>query len=81
MRSPKYSYLFINDELLKMLNELGYTHFYTKEQVDSFEHNRAFYYCVDRKEYGYVDVVPNIEVKNIKENEDYLRSQLKEKNK
>jgi hypothetical protein len=70
-----YKYLFVKQELTDILNELGYTHFVTKDKVDSFTEGRAFYYCIEKKEYGYVDVVPNSEVKNIKHNEEYLRYQ------
>ena len=72
----KYSYIFINQELLNMLNKLGYVHFVTKDHVDSFEDGRAFYYCVENKQYGYVDVVPCAEVENIKDNEEYLKQEI-----
>lgn len=71
-----YSYLFINQKLLDMLNKLGYVHFVTKEQVKSFENGRAFYFCKENKKYGYVNVVPNSEIKNIEENINYLKKEL-----
>ncbi len=70
-----YKYLFITQELTDTLNELGYTHFATKDKVDSFEEGRAFYYCIEEKKYGYVDVVPYSEIKNIEQNEEYLKTQ------
>ena len=69
----KYNYVFVNQEIVDNLNKLGYVHFNTKEQVDSFKDGRAFYYCIENKQYGYVDVVPNNEIPNIKANEKYLK--------
>lgn len=75
-----YKYLFINQELTDALNKLGYTHFATKDKVDSFEDGRAFYYCIEEKKYGYVDVVPYKEIKNIKKNEEFLKIQIEKFN-
>jgi len=73
----KYSYIFINQELLDILNRLGYVHFATKDQVESFKDGRAFYFCIENKQYGYVDILPYAEVENIKSNEEYLREEDK----
>ena len=72
----KFNYLFINQELLDMLNKLGYVHFVSKEQVKSFKEGKAFYFCKENKEYGFVDVVPYCEVKNIEKNIEFLKDEL-----
>ena len=70
----EYSYIWFKQELLDMLNALGYVHFYTKEQVvDGFEDGKAFYFCESTKTYGYVPCVPYSEIKKIKQNEEHLR--------
>lgn len=70
----KYNYIWSKQEFTDILNDNGYVHFVSKEKVSSFTEGRAFYFCKENKEYGYVDVIPYSEVEKIKENGDYLRS-------
>lgn len=72
----KYRYIWFKQELLDILNKLGYVHFFTKDAVDSFEYGKAFYYCEEEKTYGYVPCIPNSEIDNIKENEKYLQDAI-----
>ena len=75
----KYNYVFVTDEIVTGLNSLGFAHFITKSSGNSFTVGRAFYYCIENKEYGYVDVVPNKELHNIEANTNYILNQLKDK--
>lgn len=73
----QYRYIWSSNKTLEKLNKLGYVHFYTKDHVDEMKEGRAFYFCVENKKYGFVDVIPYDEVKNIKSNLDYIESCLK----
>lgn len=72
MSNLEYKYIWVDKKFVKILNENGYVHFITKKKAEDFTKGRAFYYCIENKEYGYVECVPNIEIQNIKTNEDYL---------
>jgi len=74
--SLKYNYIFVKSELTSILNKLGYVHFYTKDKVSDFKEGRAFYFCKENKQYGYVDVIPYKEIEDISKNEEYLKSEL-----
>jgi len=75
MKTDTYKYIWLKNDLLYKLNELGYTHFVTKEYVQELEEGRAFYYCPINKKYGYVDVIPYDKVQDIQTNIDYINQE------